>query len=64
MSVPKFRVFSSDNIELAPCHPDRAFGLVRKNKAYFVSTPDQETILVINRSSEQILAKEGKEDER
>lgn len=61
--MPKLRVFSSDNIELAPCHSDRAYSLVRKNKAYFVITPEQETILILNKSFEQTATGEDTNDE-
>lgn len=62
--MPKFRVFSSDNIELAPCNSDRAHSLVKKNKAHFEITIDQETILVVNKSSEQIIVKEDTDNEQ
>lgn len=56
--MPKFRVFSSDNIELAPCNADRAYNLVRKNKAHLIVNSEQETVLIINKSFRQISAKE------
>ena len=62
--MPKFRVFSSDNIELAPCNANRAYSLVRKNKACLVVTSDQEIVLIINKSSEQLDRKAGADDER
>lgn len=55
--MPTIRVFSSDNIELAPCNEDRANSLVRKGKACFVIINEQQ-VIVINKSSEQLKAKE------
>ncbi len=61
--MPKIRVFSSDNIELAPCNLDRAHSLVDKDKAYFSFSTDNELILIIKKSSEETLAtKEGGDD--
>lgn len=58
--MPKLRVFSSDHIELAPCNTNRAYSLVRKNKACLVVKDNQETVLVINKSFEQLNAKEDR----
>lgn len=49
----KIRVFSSDKIELAPCNTDRAYSLVRKNKARNFITENGEPAIILNKSSEQ-----------
>lgn len=53
--MPQIRVFSSDNIELKPCHTERALNLVRSNKAFFSALDNTETIIVIKKPSEQAL---------
>lgn len=55
----KIRVFSSDKIELTPCNADRAYSLVRKNKARFINIGKQERAIILNKSSEQTKAKGG-----
>lgn len=56
--MPKIRVFSSDNIELAPCNLDRAHSLVDKDKAYFALINNDELVLVIKKSSEEAVEQE------
>ena len=56
--MPKIRVFSSDNIELAPCNLDRAHNLIDKDKAYFALINNDELVLVIKKSSEEAVEQE------
>lgn len=57
--MPLIKVFSANQIELAPCNIERANSLVRKNKACFIVTNGQRAI-VINKTPEQLNAEGGK----
>ena len=62
--MPQIRVFSSDHIELKPCHMERANNLVRSNKAFFFTLDDSEIIVVIKKCSKQVSEQVLKQEDK